>query len=49
VKLDPLKLPTEEPRSKRAPRDSEEQKTERKKSWREPEGFVNGARVKKRA
>jgi hypothetical protein len=45
VKLDPLKLPTDEP--KRAPRD-EPKPDAPKKSWREPEGFCNGARVKKR-
>lgn len=50
MKNDPS-IPVDEPRGKRRRRDedSEAQKTEdRKKQWREPEGFVNGARVRRK-
>lgn len=52
MKIDPLKVVDEAEKGKRRRRrdeDTEAQKAEdRKKQWREPEGFVNGARVRRK-
>ena len=50
MKIDPVKLveePVEGKRGRKA-RDEEAAKAQAKKSWKERDGFVNGARVRRK-
>jgi hypothetical protein len=55
MKIDPLAIPEQTPeqtpgRRSRRPRDDDEPKGDAKpkRNWKEPEGFFQGARVKRR-
>jgi hypothetical protein len=50
MKIDPLKVPTDEPVKGKRRRDEDAPKAEDSKpnKWKERDGFVNGARVRRK-
>lgn len=48
MKIDPLKLPTEDDGKRNRKSRDEAPKEAPKKNWKEPDGFFQGARVKRK-